>query len=123
MPAISEAKLQKLRALFVKKACDKECTISRAVKTPDGSGSQTEDPVVIAVANAVVKKPSGGILQNYAFLVASQATWQIDFPFGQDIEQGDQIAVAGSSKTLIVQEVLEPESFPIATGVLVSEGA
>jgi hypothetical protein len=121
MPAISEAKLQKLRALFVKKACDKECTIKRPVLVDDAYGSQSETLVVIAVAMVLIKKPDGGMLQNYSSLVASKAVHLIEFPYGQDVHQRDVLDFTGSNRELTVQEVLEPVSFSISTSALASE--
>lgn len=121
MPILTDADMVPFRTLFADLACDKECRIKRREVTNDGYGSQTETLVVIAVANALVKKPDGDILQNYASIVANQATWVVDFPYGQDVKQGDVLDFTGSNKVLTVQEVLEPGSFSISTSVLAGE--
>lgn len=126
MPILSDADMVPFRELFASLACDKECTIKRPVLTNDGSGSQTETLVVIAVTNVLVQKPGASIgdaLRGYASLLASPATWLIEFPYGQDVAQNDKLAFAGSSKTLTVQEILEPGSFSISTSVLAGEVA
>jgi hypothetical protein len=122
MPILTDADMVPFRDLFANLACDKACTVKRPTLVNDGYGSQTETLTTIGTANTLVTKPKPSILQNYAYLVASKATWQVEFPYGQDVKTKDQLTFTGSSKTLIVQEVLEPESFSISTNVLAVEG-
>jgi hypothetical protein len=125
MGLFTDTDLQPFRELFVELACDQECTISRPGNTADGYGTQSPGtPTVIATVDVFVHAPGvteGSTLQVHSLEVSSLAMWQVDFPYGADVQEKDLLTFAGSTKTLIVQELLEPKSFPIVTSVLASE--
>jgi hypothetical protein len=124
MAILDDADMQTFQDLFADLALDKACTIKRPSKAKDSGGRVSQSLTTIATVNALVKKPGadiGNSLQDYAMLIAGKATTLIEFPYGQDVEEEDQLTFAGSTKTLVVQKVLEPGSFPVSTGVLAVE--
>lgn len=124
MPILTDAQMQPFRTLFSNLACDKECVIKRPTRTNDAYGSQTLTLTTIATVNVLIPKPDArgaSTLQEYAALIAGKVTQLVEFPYGQDVRQNDQLTFTGSNKTLIVQKVLEPGSFSISTSVVVVE--
>jgi hypothetical protein len=98
---------------------DKNCTIKRKTKTPDGSGSNSESWSTIATVNAGMSQPTAGQLSNYDFLIGSLSAWQVKFPVGTDIRVQDHLIING--QTLVVQVILDPKSYQALRTVLASE--
>jgi hypothetical protein len=119
MLPVSGSELAGIQADLAAAVCDKPCTIKRATLVDDGYGTQTETLSTVANTKVGLEKPSGGLLQNYSELIASQATWLVHFPYGQDVREKDELHVLGSS--LIVQEMLDLRSLPGLTDVLATE--
>jgi hypothetical protein len=116
---VSAAELASIRADLTAAVCDTPCVQKRATKTPDAYGTSTESLSTIATFNIGLEKPSGGLLTEFADLIASQRTWLTHCPYGQDVRQKDQLIVSG--KTLIVQELLDLQSMAGLHDVLVTE--
>lgn len=124
MPILTDTQMQPFRTLFASLACDKACVIKRPTKSKDSGGRVNQTLATIATVNVLIKKPGadvGSSLQDYADIIAGRAVQLIEFSYGQDIREEDQLTFTGSSKTLVVQKVLEPGSFSISTSVLAVE--
>lgn len=121
MNPVSAAEMASIRADLAAAVCDTACTQKRATSTPDAYGTATESLSTIATFNIGLEKPSGSLLTEFADLIASQRTWLAHCPYAQDVRQKDQLVI--SSKTLIVQELLDLRSMPGLTDCLASEVA
>jgi len=124
MPILTDAQMTPFRTLFASLACDKECVIKRPTKSKDAGGRVSQTLAIIATVSVLIKKPGadvGSSLQDYADIIAGKAVVPIEFPYGQDVAEEDQLTFTGSDKTLVVQKVLEPGSFSISTTVLAAE--
>jgi hypothetical protein len=119
MNPVSNAELASIHSALTVAVCDTACTQKRATKTPDAYGTETETLSTIATFNVGLEKPSGGLLTEFADLVASQSTWLVHCPYGQDVKQKDQLVIG--SRTLIVQELLDLRSYPGLMDVLATE--
>src|SRR4030095_1171686 len=118
MPILSDAQMGPFRTLFSNLACDKSCTIKRPTKSKDSGGRVSQTLATIATVNVLIQKPGadiGNSLQEYADIIAGKAVVPIEFPYGQDVRKEDQLTFTGSSKTLVVQKILDPGSFSIST--------
>jgi hypothetical protein len=124
MGLFSDTDLEPFRDLFADLATDQECTITRNVKNADPYGTDSEIPQVIDTVDVLVSAPGiteGSTLQVHSLETSSLAMWKVSFPYGQDVLEEDLLTFPNSSKRLIVQELLEPKSYPISTDVLASE--
>jgi len=100
---------------------DLPCDIQRDSNKVQGSlGYEAGDGYqTIAHVNVGMALPSANVLSTYANQIGAQATWQVRFPLGQDVQQDDHLIVAG--QTLTVQVDLTPRSFAFETIVLASQ--
>jgi hypothetical protein len=119
MNPISAAELASIRADLAAAVCDTPCTQQRSTTTPDAWGSATETPTTVGTPNIGLEKPSGGLLQQFAELIASQRTWVVHLPYGTDVRQRDQLVIG--TTTLIVQELLGLQSLAGLTDVIATE--
>lgn len=118
----SARQLAGLRTRFAALACQDDCTITRktggtrdSLGSPGATGSTTQTQTV----KADVVQPGSGTLAEYASKIGAQFTWQVEFPYGTDVREGDTLTVQG--KSMQVQALLEPDTFRAFTGVLASE--
>jgi hypothetical protein len=119
MYPISTTELQQIQSDVASAACDKDCDIQRATTSNDGYGSQTETYTTIATVKAGMTQPSGGMLQNYSFIIEDLAAWQVKFPIGTDVRHRDRLSIEG--QTLEVHVILDPRSFPGLLTVIAAE--
>ena len=119
MNAISSAEMASIQA-DIAATLSLPCTIQRRAPASDAYGSpNTGAYSTIATSNAGMKQPSATLLQNYAFLIGSKSTWQVNLPENQDVQHQDLLLI-GSDK-LEVQVILQPRSYSATTSVLASE--
>lgn len=121
MNPISAAELASIQSDVAAAACDKACVIQEKVTTKDGMGQATENWVTISPANlkAGMTQPTGTHLQNYDYLIGALATWLLKFPIGTTVNVQNHVLIAG--RTLVVQVILDPHSYPGLLPVLASE--
>ena len=121
MNPISTQELLSIQQDTARAACDQPCVIQRAVRTPRPSGgaSTTMETVSPNGLLAGMSEPTAGQLQNYGYLVANLAAWQVKFPIGTDVKHGDQLVIGG--QTLEVHVILNPRSYPALLTVLAAE--
>jgi hypothetical protein len=130
--SISAAELASIQSEAAKWACDKPCTIWRDATqtTPDGFGGSTTGPsntgsytqVAPTGTNTLycgVTQPTATHLQNYDYLIGSEASWLVHFPIGTNVLERDHIVV--ESQTLEVHVDLTPRSYPALLSVLAAE--
>jgi hypothetical protein len=119
--AISAAELAALQAA-VNATLDQSCQVQRNTPTTSNYATQTDSWATVATVNCHVGKPSANIAQQYADKVGALALWLVRLPVGTDVRVGD--ASHGSdqliigSKTLRVQAILTPRSYPVALVVI-----
>lgn len=120
MNAISAQELAAIQA-DAAATLDKPCVINRKTTTKDKYGSQSTvwNKISPNGLMAGLTQPTAGQLQNYAYAIASLATWQVHLPVGTDVQHQDRIVVDG--QTLEVQVVLTPRSYAALLTVLASE--
>lgn len=120
MNPISPAEMLSIQADVALAACDKDCQIQRLpTSTPDSRGVPSGVPTTIATVKAGMKQPTGNHLQNYDYLIAAMDTWLVQFPVGTDVRAQDNLVIEGRS--LVVQIILAPQSYPGLLSVLASE--
>lgn len=98
---------------------DKDCTIQRGDSTPDAWASQKPTYITVGTCKVLVSQPSGGLLQNYSYIVGDLDTWQVKAPVGTDIREQDRLLI--EDQTLTVQVVLTPKSYAGLLNLLASE--
>ncbi len=98
---------------------DQSASIYRKTPTPDGYGTEEDAWDFIENVMCGIGQPTGGQLQNYDYLVGSLSAWQVRLPVGTDILEQDHLQL--DSKTLVVQVVLAPRSYPALLVCLASE--
>jgi hypothetical protein len=121
MNPVSSAELTSIRSDLESAVCDLSCTQKRATRTNDEFGSATEALATVTTFDVGLEAPRGGLLREFSSLIASQRTWVVHCPHGQDVRQKDQLIV--DSKTLIVQELLDLRSYAGLMDVLATEVA
>ena len=100
-------------------ACDIPCTVQRATTTDEPQGGKTQAWTTVATCLAGMSQPSAGQLQNFDYLVGSLAAWQVKLPIGTNVQEKDQLIIAG--QTLNVVKLLNPRSYPALLTVLATE--
>jgi len=120
MNTISAAELASIQA-DAAATLDKSCEIQRKTTTKDKYGGQTVvwNTVSPDGLMAGLSQPTAGQLQNYAYMIASQASWQVHLPVGTDVQHQDRLIIDG--QTLEVQVLLNPRSYAALLTVLASE--
>ena len=119
MNAISAAEMASIQA-DVAATLNLDCTIQRRPQATDAYGSPgTGTYSTIATCKAGMKQPGATLLQNYAYLIGSKSTWQVQLPEGQDVLERDLLLI-GMDK-LEVQVLLQPRSYSATTSLLASE--
>ena len=119
MNAISTAEKTSIQA-DIAATFDLDCTIQRRPQASHAYGSPgTGTYSTIATCKAGMKQPGATLLQNYAYLIGSKSTWQVQLPEGQDVLERDLLLI-GMDK-LEVQVLLQPRSYSATTSLLASE--
>lgn len=120
MNPVSVSELAQIQADVAAAALDKTCAIQRLpTSTPDARGVPAGVPVTVYTVKAGMKQPTGTHLTNYDYLIAGLDTWLVQFPVGTDVRSQDLLAIEGRS--LVVQVILSPQSYPALLSVLASE--
>jgi len=120
MLPISAAELASIQADVAAAALDKTCAIQRLpTSTPDNRGVPSGNYSAIYTVQAGMRQPTGTHLTNYDYLIAGMDTWLVQFPVGTDVRSQDHLAIEGRS--LVVQVILAPQSYPALLSVLASE--
>ena len=96
--------------------------VQRATRTRDQWGGFSESWSTLATVAGGWAKPSAGVLQQYAGLIASRRAWIVRLPSGTSIRNGDRL-VMPSGDTLVVQADLTESSYSTCVRVLASEVA
>jgi len=111
MLPVSDAELASIRAEAASAACDTPCTIQRSTITKDAWGSETQTYNTISPSGmlAGMKPPTAGQLANYDFLIGSLEAFQVQFPYGTDVQREDHLIIGGV--TLVAQADLSPQSY------------
>ena len=123
---IRASELTRIRRDVEAVALNLPCVIQRKTVTQeDVYGSDTEAWPVVSPEDLMcgMSEPSGTQLENFNFLVASLATWQVKLPYQTDVQHQDRLIVTGEygPQTLVVQVILEPRSLASLVTVLASE--
>lgn len=100
-------------------ALDKTLTVQRATLSDDGAGHKSQTWATVHTVSGNLAQPSGGLLENYGYLVGTTATWLVRVAAGTDILVGDRLLVGG--QTLLVQVLLQPQSYQTAMRFLCAE--
>lgn len=116
---ISPAELAALQAT-ANSAGDQTITIQRATKTPDGAGGSSLAYNTVATVTGNLAQPSGQLMQNYDYLIGTTSTWMVRMPVGTNVKEGDRLEVT-DGQTLLVQVVLQPQSYQTSLRLLASE--
>src|SRR5262249_51537770 len=100
---------------------DQSVTIQRLSRTPDGTGHYSESWSTITTVQGLLAQPSAGLMQNYGYKIVTLATWQVYLPVGTNVQENDRIVTNG--QTLLVEVLLEPQSYSLSIRLLASEVA
>lgn len=127
MLAVSAAELASIQAEAVSAVCDKSCQIWRDLTptTPDKYGSSTSSPTNTAnytlmhTTVAGMSQPSATHLQNFDYLIGSEASYLVHLPIGTDVMERDHLLIEG--QVLEVHVILTPESYPVFISVITAE--
>jgi hypothetical protein len=103
------------------KTLDKTADIYRKTSpSADGYGSSTPNYTKIASAVACgLAQPTATHLQNYDYMIGSEASWLVRFPVGTDVRYQDHLVIGSS--TLEVHVLLTPRSYEIFHTVIAAE--
>jgi len=85
--------------------------------TQDSDYGSKDTPVVIAEGKGMRKKPSPALLQLYASRIGAENTWHVVLPKGQDVLEGDIVAMDGDDMEV---QILLKESWAVSCDVLAS---
>ena len=120
---LDAAELAQIRSDAAAAALDLSCTIQRKTLTRDGAGQATSVWNTIATVNAGMTEPTGGMLQNYNYLIEDLAAWAIKLPYNTDVQAQDRLLITGQlgQQTLVAQVVLEPRSYAALLTVIAAE--
>lgn len=94
--------------------------VQRATQTRNQWGGFSESWSTLSTVAGGWAKPSAGVLQQYAGLIASRRAWIVRLPSGTSIRNGDRL-VMPSGDTLVVQADLTESSYSTCVRVLASE--
>lgn len=118
MLPISDAEMACIRSTVSAAACDLDCIIKRASKTPDAWGSSIETLVPVTTTKAGMSTPSASMIQAYASRLGSAKSWQVRMPYGTDVQEQDILEIG--SDVLTVQAILT-NSYAATASVLATE--
>ena len=97
-----------------------DCTIQRRGAASDAYGSPGVGAyATTSTCKAGMKQPGATLLTNYAFLIGSLSTWQINLPMGTDVQRQDRLLIG--TDTLEVHVVLQPRSYAASVELLAAE--
>lgn len=94
--------------------------IQRATVTPNQWGGVSESWATVATVAGAWAKPNASIMQEYAGLIGSLASWLVRLPYGANCQRGDHLLMP-SGETLTVQADLSQSSYSTCKRVLASE--
>jgi hypothetical protein len=100
-------------------AMDESIQVKRNTPVSDGMGGQSDDWA--NVGSAVLgnlAQPTGGLMQNYGYVIGPLDTWLVRLPVGTNVLVNDRLVVG--EKTLRVQVILQPQSYQTAIRLLAS---
>jgi hypothetical protein len=115
---LSSAQLTAFQAAAAS-AMEQSIQIKRATPTPDTTGHASESYSAVVTVNGNLSQPTGGLLQNYDYLVAGMNTWMVRVPVGTNLLEDDRLIVAG--KTMRVMVILQPQSYQTSMRALAAE--
>jgi hypothetical protein len=115
------AELAQIRADVASVALDLNCIIQRKTETLDAWGTSTTiwDTISPSGLKAGMKSPSPSMLMIYAEQIGAKLAWQVNFPWGTDVQIQDHIIIGND--TMIVQAILSQQSYSSLTTVLAVE--
>jgi hypothetical protein len=117
---VTAAELTRMQADAQAIACDKSCQIWRKSSVVDDIyGSQSDAYTLHSTTVAGMAQPSGGELQNYAYLIEAKDAWTVRLPIGTDVIATDHLVIEG--QTLEVHILLTPKSYPTLKSVIAAE--
>jgi hypothetical protein len=116
---VSAQELANIQSDVATAVCDQTCIIQRKTTAKDGLGSETETWNTIATTVAGMVQPTGGELQNYAYIIGDKAAWKVHMPVNTNITHQDHLVIAG--QTMVVQVLLEPHSYAAMFSVIATE--
>jgi len=114
---LSASELANMNAT-VAASLDVSITVQRRTPTNDGYGHTTESYATVGTPLCNVVKPSDSTLRLFADVIGSQRALVLRFMPVSDIRQWDQILY--NSKTWVVQEILNAESYTFANECLIT---
>ena len=118
MTPVSAAELAAIRTEAATAVCDLPCTIKRW-------DIPTKTRLVVSPTGllAGMKEPTAGQLTNYEYMIGDLATWHIQFPFGTDVKEQDELLITEGrlTRTLFVSKYLQPRSYSALESVLATE--
>lgn len=115
---LSAAQLTAMQAA-VSATFDQSCQVQRNTTSTSAWGTQSDSWATHATVNVSLAKPTAAIASEYAALIGSLAAWVVSLPYGTSVLVNDQLVIA--AKTLKVQVLLSPRSYPVKLMVLASE--
>lgn len=116
MPIFDDADMQGFADLYQDLAFNEDFQLTRKVTENSDYGSK-DIPVVIAEGKGMRKKPSPALLQLYADRIGALNTWHVVLPKGQDVLEGDVVAMDGDDMEV---QILLKESWAASCDVLAS---
>lgn len=116
---ISASELAQLQADITAIALDQTCQIQRPTNTPNSRGVPPGTYTTVATVACGMRQPTGTHLQNFDYLIGGLATYQVQFPIGTDVRAQDHLLI--QNQVLVVQIVLNPQSYAVLLTVLASE--
>jgi hypothetical protein len=116
---LSTRQLAELQNIAADVVCDLPCTIKRSMVVENAYGTGSETIAIIAETMAGMVAPTAGQIAQYADKLGTLTTWLVRLPYGTGVRRLDTLVIAGRS--LIVQALLSPLSYPALTSVLATE--
>lgn len=116
---LDAGELEDIQADAVAAACDQSCQIQRKTLTLDNLGQGSEVWSTTETTVGGMTEPTANQLQNYDYLIGSLAAWLVKLPVSTSVQHQDHLLIGG--KTLVVQRILTPRSYPALLTVLASE--
>lgn len=118
MTPVGAGELAQLQA-DLNAAMDERIAIWRRATGQGQTGNTTATYALNATVNGTLAQPTGGMLQNYAYLIGDLSAWAVRLPVGTSVQATDHLVVGG--QTLEVQIVLQPQSYQGVIRVLATE--
>lgn len=100
-------------------AGDQSIEIQRETPTSDGMGGSTLAWSTVTTVMGNLAQPTGGLMQNYGYIVDPESTWMARLPVGTNVLENDRLISGG--QTIRVQVILQPQSYQTGLRVLGAE--